>query len=174
MDNLNTDTHPISIPAKRGFWGRFLFRGMIVGGIFLVLLLAFLVAVTVPNLRRKVSPPEISGVEQVERNTSESSTSPTSGTLPASDSTSGTQPILNLDDYPHLSPKMRELTQAWLDQCAKTDKALDTITDPTLRAQVRTYLKEQRKIQAFLNLPLEWDNLRFPPSIGQGSGRIKV
>ncbi len=162
MDNLNTDTHPTSIPAKRRFWGRFLFRGMLVGGIFLVLLLTFLVAVTVPNLRREVAPPEISGPGQVERNTSESSTSPTLGTLTVTDSTSGTQSFLNLDDYPHLSPKMRELTQAWLDRVSGTDKVLETIPDPVKRDQARTFLKEQReKIHAVLALPQNRDRQAF-------------
>jgi hypothetical protein len=158
---MNTPHSP-SIPEKLGFWRRFLFRGILIGGIGLILLLAFLIVITVPNLRREVAPPEISGPEQAERNrnASPSSTAPTSGTLSgtASDSTSGTHPILNLDDYPHLSPKMRELAQAWLDQCAKTDKALETITDPVLRAQFLEFLKKCRKnIQVFLNEPLKWD-----------------
>jgi len=136
---------------------------MLIGGIGLVFLLAFLVVLTVPNLRRKVAPPEISGPGQVERNrnASASSTGAISGTqaVTASDSTSGTHPILNLDDYPHLSPKMRELTQSWLDRCAETDKTLETITDPVLRAQILGFLKERRRIHSFLNVPLKWDEL---------------
>lgn len=164
MSDTKTPTDPVSPPPKRGFWGRLFFRGMLIGGIGGVFFLAFLVAITVPNLRREVAPPEISGPGQVERNRNASSTDPTSGTLSgtASDSTSGTHPLLNLDDYPHLSPTMRKMTQAWLDQCAETDKALDTITDPTQRAQAHEFLKDrEKKIAALLSLPLKWENLTF-------------
>jgi hypothetical protein len=64
MSNTNTQTDPVSPPPKRGFWGRFLFRGMLIGGIGLVFFLAFLVAITLPNLRREVAPPDISGPGQ--------------------------------------------------------------------------------------------------------------
>jgi len=160
MSNTNTQTDPVSPPPKRGFWGRVLFRGMLIGGIGLVLFLAFLITITLPNLRREVAPPEISGPGQVERNrnASPSSTTPTSGTL----SGTAADSLLNLDDYPHLSPTMRKLTQAWLDQCAETDKALETISDPTQRAQALEFLKDrEKKIAALLSLPLEWENLTF-------------
>jgi hypothetical protein len=132
---------------------------MLIGGICLVFLLAFLIAVTIPNLRREVAPPEISGPEQAERNRTAPSTVATSGTL-VSDAalTSGTRPFLNLDNFPHLSPTLRRLTQAWLDRIPATDKALETISDPVLRAQIRAFLMESRQIQAYLNLPLTWDN----------------
>jgi len=139
---------------------------MLIGGIGGVFFLAFLVVITVPNLRREVAPPDISGPGQVERNrnTSPSSMAFTSGTLSAtaSDSTSGTHPFLNLDDYPHLSPKMRELTQAWLDQASETDKVLETIPDPVEHDQARAFLKEQReKIHAVLALPQNRDRQAF-------------
>jgi hypothetical protein len=166
MANLDAKTDTPSVPEKRGFWGRFLFRGMLIGGIGLVFFLAFLIAVTVPNLQLEVSPPEISGPEQAERNrnASPSSTAPTSGTLSgtASDSTSGTQPILNLDDYPHLSPTMRKFTQVWLDQCEETRKVCEKISDPALRAQTLASLqKGWEKMRVLLNLPLKWDDQTF-------------
>jgi hypothetical protein len=134
---------------------------MLIAGIGLVFLLTFLIAITVPNLRREVAPPEISEPGQVERNrnASPSSTAPTSGTLSgrASDSTSGTHPLLNLDDYPHLSPTMRKMTQVWLDQLSVTDKSLETISDPVQRAQLLEFLEKcRRNTQAFLNEPLRW------------------
>jgi len=151
---------PPSPAPKRGF-RRFLFWTTLTSGTLLCLFIAFLIAITVPNLRREVAPPEISGPEQVGRNASDPSTSPTSNTLSVSASTSGTQSFLNLDDFPHLSPTMRKLTQAWLDQYAETDKALDSITDPVLRAQALEFLKDRTKMRAFLNLPREWGNQSY-------------
>jgi len=127
----------------------------------LLLVVGLLVAITIPNLRREVAPPEISGPEQVERNTAKSSAPPTSRTLTVASPTSATQPLLNLDDFPHLSPKMRELAQAWLDQCSETNKALDAIADPTLRAQASACLKDRDRMRAFLNRPLNWDGKKF-------------
>ncbi len=149
MADSNANPGLPSTSPRRGFWRRLLFRGILVGGVCVVLFLIFLIAITVPNLRREVTPPEISGPGQVERNESVPSTPPSSGT----------QPFLNLDDYPHVSPTLRKLAQAWLDRVPETDKTLDTITDPALRAQVREFLKERRRIQTFLNLPLKWDKL---------------
>ncbi len=160
MNELDTNPGPSSSPPpQRGFWRRLFLRGLLVGGIGLVLLFACLIAITVPNLRCEVTPPEISGPEQVERNRTASSTAAPSGTLTSdAASTSGTRPLLNLDDYPHLSPTLRRLTQAWLDQLPATDKAFETISDPVLRAQIRAFLLESRQIQAYLNIPLTRDN----------------
>jgi hypothetical protein len=125
--------------------------------------LVFLLSITLPDLRRKVTPPEISGPERgtVSQDSSKAVSSPTSGTLSVSGDTFGILGSLNLDDFPHLSPKMRELAQGWLDQCEETSKALDAITDPVLRAQALGYLKDREKVWAFLNRPLEWGHQGF-------------
>jgi phosphoglycolate phosphatase-like HAD superfamily hydrolase len=155
------DIHSAS-PVKRGGWGRFLFRIIRWGGICLFLFLAFLIAITVPNLRREVAPPEISGPEQVARNATKSPASPTSSTLTVSSPTSGTQPLLNLDDFPHLSPTMRKLAQGWVDECAETDRLIAAISDPALRAQALSLLKDREtRMLAFLNLPLEWESQSY-------------
>jgi len=137
---------------------------MVLGGISLLFLgLLLLIGLTLPDLRREVAPPEISGPGRgaVSPDSSENSLSPTSGTLSVSGDTSGTFGPLNLDDFPHLSPKMRKLAQSWLDQCEETSRALDTITDPALRAQALGYLKDREKVWAFLNRPLEWGRQGF-------------
>jgi hypothetical protein len=53
------------------------------------------------------------------------------------------------------------MTQEWLDRCAETDRALAAIADPALRAQMAELLKDRGNMRAFLNLPLEWENLPF-------------
>ena len=148
-----------SIRPKPRF-GRYL-RWVMFGATAVVFLFcAFLIAITVPNLRREVAPPEISGVEQVARNAAKPSAPPTPRTLSGSAdvSTSGTRP-LNLDDFPHLSPTMRKLAQGWLDQCAETDRLIAALSDPALRAQALSLLKDREtRMRAFLNLPLEWES----------------
>jgi hypothetical protein len=117
--NANSDNTP-STPPKRGGWRRLFLWGALAGGVVFVLLLIILIALTVPNLRREVAPPEVSGAHRVtqSQNSPEHLTLPTSGTLSVSVSTSGTQPF-NLDDFPHLSPTMRKMTQEWLDQIGR-------------------------------------------------------
>jgi hypothetical protein len=144
---------------KRGLW-RFFLWGIGLGGGGLLLFGIFLVSITIPNLRREVAPPEVSGPEQTQRNAAQSPVSPTSRTLTVSSPTSGTQPLLNLDDFPHLSPRMRELAQSWLDRCSETDKALDSIADPVLRVQALALL-DRKKAKMWLNFPLEWGNRTF-------------
>jgi hypothetical protein len=84
-----------------------------------------------------------------------------SKTLSSETFTSGTLTTLNLDDYPHLSPKMRELAQTWFDQYRKTIEALDAIPDPALRAQAAATLENRWKMQLFLKLSLEWGNQTY-------------
>jgi len=158
--NANSNT-PTSPPTKRGGWRRLFFWGFLASGGGLFVLLVFLISVTVPNLRREVPPPDISGPQQVSQSQS-SPDHPTSKTLSISSPTSGTQSFLNLDEFPLLSPKMRKLTQAWLDQLDTTSQALETISDPAQRAQVLAYLTASReRIREILNLPLKWDNQTF-------------
>jgi hypothetical protein len=154
-----------SLPPKKHF-GRFLLWIALGGGLCLFLFLALLVVITTPNLRREVTPPEISGVKQKGR-WSGASDSPTSRTLPPSGGvTSGTQSRLNLDDFQHLSPKMRTLAQAWLEQCAETDKALDSVADPALRARIAAFLEGRvEKMRTFLNFPLEWGDQPFQKTL---------
>ncbi len=143
------------------------FLWILLGGIFLVFLgVVLLIGNALPDLSREVAPPEISGPERVavSRDSSKDTSVPTSGTLSVSGDSPGTSGSLNLDDFPHLSPKIRELAQAWLDQCEKTSRALDTITDPALRAQAVGYLKT-RKIRGFLNLPLEWGTCPYKEAL---------
>jgi hypothetical protein len=140
---------------------------MLLGSLSLVLFgLVLLIGVTLPDLRREIAPPEISGPERVavSQDSSKAALAPTSGTLSVSGDTFGTSGSLHLDDFPHLSPKMRELGQAWLDQCEETSRALDAITDPALRAQAVEYLKT-RKIRGFLNLPLEWGTCPYKEAL---------
>jgi hypothetical protein len=76
-------------------------------------------------------------------------------------STSATQAQENLDDFPHLSPTLRNLARVWFERCAETDKAIETIPDLTLRRQAIVFLEGRReKMRAFLNFPLEW---KSPP-----------
>ncbi|HNY29045.1 MAG TPA: hypothetical protein PKH31_16860, partial [Candidatus Sumerlaeota bacterium] len=152
-------------PPKKHF-GRFLLWAALVGGLCLFLFLVLLVAVTTPNLRREAAPPEISGPKQRER-LSGASDSPTSKALPPSGGvTSGTHPLLNLDEFPYLSPKMRELAQAWLDQSAETDRALDSVADPVLHARIAAFLKGRgAKMRTFLNFPLEWGDQPFQKTL---------
>jgi hypothetical protein len=151
--NGATSGTPTSSSPKRGFWRRFFLWGFLGGGILFGIFLVFLVSITLPDLRREVAAPEISGAGRVAVSQDSSKT--------ALALTSGTFGSLNLDDFPHLSPKMRELAQAWLDQCEETSRALDSITDPALRAQALGFLKGREEMRAFLNLPLEWDPEKF-------------
>jgi hypothetical protein len=137
---------------------------MLLGAISLVLFgLVFLIGITLRDGRREVAPPEISGPGRVavSQDFSKDASVPTSGTLSVSGDTLGTSGSLNLDDFAHLSPTMRKLAQAWLDQCEETSRALDSITDPVLRAQALGYLKDREKVWAFLNRPLEWGRLGY-------------
>jgi hypothetical protein len=131
--------------------------GLVSGGLFL-LFLGFVVVIAVPTLRRELPPPEISGPDRVSRNASVPPPLETPGTATGSSSrpTSGTHTLLNLDDFPHLSPTMRNLTRDWLDQCAETDQALEAIPDPALRARAVALLKNRGKINELLSRPLEW------------------
>jgi hypothetical protein len=118
----------------------------------------FLVSITLPNLR-EATPPEISGPSQGSPSQS-SLDSPTYRTLTVD--TSGKPGIPRLDDYPHLSPPMRELVRTWIAQCEETNQALDTITDPAQRAQVIAFLTNGREnMRKFLNCPLEWEELPY-------------
>jgi len=159
--NSNTSLSP---SPKRGGWRRLFLWGLLGGGLLFFLLTVFLISITLPNLR-EATPPEISGPHQMAQSQKPSnhSTSPTSATQSISTSTSETQSLLNLDDFPHLSPKMRELTQAWLEQHEKIRQAIEAqITDPVLRAQMLAKLKDrQEKVWALLNLPLEWENQTY-------------
>jgi len=121
----------------------------------------FLLAVTLPNLYRDLPTPQISGPQQIARNASEY---PPSNTQTTDASTSETVATLNLNDFPHLSPTLRSLTQAWLDQCTETDLVVSAITDADLRAQALEFLKHRGKMRLFLNLPLEWENLTYEES----------
>ncbi|HPS03555.1 MAG TPA: hypothetical protein PLA90_18635, partial [Candidatus Sumerlaeota bacterium] len=152
----NQDGTP-PVRRKNGVW-RVCKWPLLVGGGGLFLFGIFLIAISLPNLCGELPPPEISGPERVARKTSDSPDPGISGTGGVSSSapTSTTHSLLNLDDFPHLSPTMRNLTQDWLDQCAETDQALAAITDPALRAQAAALLKNRGEINAFLNLPLEW------------------
>jgi len=160
--NQNPDS-PLSPSPKRGLGRRLFLWGLLAVGLLFFLLTVFLISITLPNLR-EATPPEISGPHQVaqSQNLSNHPTSPTSQTLSVSTSTSGTQ-SLSLDDFPHLSPRMRELTQDWLEKHEEMRQAIETqITDPVLRTQALTKLKDlQEKVRAFLNLPLEWENLTY-------------
>jgi hypothetical protein len=159
---------------KRPF--RRFFIWMVLGGISLLFLgLVLLIGLTLPDLRREVTPPEISGPQRVvpSSDSSKNASFPTSGTLSVSGDTSGTSGSLNLDDFPHLSPKMRELAQVWLDRCEETSQALDAITDPALRAQALGYLKT-RKIRGFLNLPLEWRTCPYKEALQHVIGDYRV
>lgn len=165
-ENGATADAPASPSPKRGFWRRLFLWGLQGGGVLFGVLGVFLIGIALPDLRREVAPPEISGPERValSPDSSKNTFSPTTGTLSVSGDASGTSGSLNLDDFPHLSPKMRELAQAWLDQCEETSQALDTITDPALRAQAVEYLKK-RKIREFLNLPLEWGTCPYKEAL---------
>lgn len=167
-DNTNAES---ATRRKSGFWRVFKWAALAAGG-GLVLLLGFVVVVAVPELRREVPPPEISGPDRVASKPSDLPSSSTSTTRSVDPPISGTSAILNLDDFPHLSPTMRSLTQAWLDQCAETDRALDRISDPTLRAQAAAFLENRKKIRALLNLPLEWDELEYREVV-QKAERLK-
>jgi len=165
MTESNANRNASFSPAPKRGVRRFLLWMVLAGGGSLFLFGVFLVAITVPNLRCEVAPPEISGLEQVARNASDH---PTSNTLsvstlsPSVPPTSGTQSLLNLDDFPHLSPTMRTLAQAWLDRCAENDRLLDTLSDPAQRDLVLAILmKGREKISALLNLPLRWDGQKF-------------
>jgi hypothetical protein len=160
---IELDSTPPPQPKKR--FGRVLLWVALLGAVVLFLCTTLLVAITTPTLRREVKPPVISGPQQVSRS-SGILDRPTSNTLSASTPTSGTQAFLNLDEFPHLSPKMRELTQAWLDRCAETDNALDSITDPALRARAAAFLKGRvEKMRMFLNFPLEWEGQPYQKTL---------
>jgi hypothetical protein len=136
-------------------------------GFLLFLFLVFLFATVIPDLCRRVPPPYISGQNTTESEAPDSSpietekdgSDPTSWTLPVA--SSGDPSLLNLDDFPYLSPKIKGLAQAWLDQCAETSQALETIPDPIEREQARVLLKEREKIHAVLALPENWDRKTF-------------
>jgi len=153
---------PPSPPARRFHSVRFWTN---VGcGFFLFLFLVFLFITVIPDLCRRVPPPEISGRNATESEPPDSDPIETGKDGP--DATSRTLAVTlslpNLDDFPSLSPRMKELARTWLDQCAETSQALAAISDPVEREQARAYLKEQReKIHAILALPGNWDRQAF-------------
>ncbi|HNY29211.1 MAG TPA: hypothetical protein PKH31_17700, partial [Candidatus Sumerlaeota bacterium] len=123
---------------KRGFWRRLFLWGLLGGGVLFGVLGVFLIGIALPDLRREVAPPEISGMEQIARvdNTRETprlDDAPTSKT--AALDLSG-QVVLNLDDFPHLSPTMRREAETWI-KTWNTRIVPDTlaIEDPVLRNQ---------------------------------------
>lgn len=164
--NPNSNTG-VSVPAKRGGWRRLFLWSVLTGAVLFVSFLILLTVLTVPNLRRDVAPPEVSGAHRVSRRTIPESP----GVLPSASSESAIAPsrppsggpsLFNLDDFPHLSPTMRTLSQAWLDQCGETSRALDSIPDPDRRNQMLHFLKIRKdKMRAFLNAPLEWKDQTF-------------
>jgi hypothetical protein len=162
MTEPHANTSPSSALKRRG-WQRLFLWGILAGGGILFLFGVFLAAITVPNLRREVAPPEISGPEQVERNAAEDPASPASRSQSVSASTSATQSLqMDPDDFPHLSPKMRELTRSWFERCAETDRLLGAISDPAQRALALAILAKGRENRrALLNLPLRWDDQTF-------------
>jgi hypothetical protein len=137
---------------------------MALGGISLLFMgLLLLIGLTLPDLRREVTPPEISGVEQIARvdNTRETprlDDAPTS--KKAALDLSG-QVVLNLDDFPHLSPAMRREMETWI-KTWNTRIVPDTlvIKDPVLRNQNWEVLSRYVEvIRSYLNLPLEWGKI---------------
>jgi hypothetical protein len=162
MTNPNPDPNPSSSPSpKRGLGHRLFLWGLLGGGFLFLLMALFLISITLPNLR-EVPPPEISGPHQVVQSQKplNSPTSPTSQTLTVD--ASGKPGIPRLDDFSHLSPPMRELVRTWIARCEETNQALDTIPDPTLRAQVIAFLTNGREnLRKFLNCPLEWGKLPY-------------
>ncbi len=152
-----------STSSKRGFWRR-LFRWCLLGGgIFFGVFLVFLVKITLPDLRREVAPPEISGPEQIARvdNTREN---PQLGDAPTSKTAALDQSgrvILDLDDFPHLSPTMRREAETWV-RTWNTRIVPDilAIEDPDLRKQKWDLTSEYIEIlRSHLNLPVEWETL---------------
>lgn len=136
-------------------------------GFLLFLFLVFLFTTVIPDLCRHVPPPEISGQNTTESEapdsepieTGKDGPDATSRTLAVASSNDPALP--NLDNFPSLSPRMKGLAQAWLDQCAETSQALETISDPVEREQARALLKEREKINALLALPGNWDRQAF-------------
>jgi hypothetical protein len=167
MPDSNPDSNPgVSVPAKRGGWRRFFLWSALTGAVLVVSFLILLTVLTVPNLRREVAPPEVSGTHRIGRTAPESPS-----VLPPASSESATSPsqvsaktpsLFNLDDFPHLSPTMRTLSQAWLDQCEETSRALDSIPNPELRDRMLQFLRIRKdKMRAFLNAPLKWEDQTF-------------
>jgi hypothetical protein len=160
-----------SIPPKRRLWIHLFLWGFLGGGILFSGFLVFLIRLTLPDLRREGTPPEISGTEQIARVDNNEKTlrpdnAPTSRTAVLDQSG---RVVLNLDDFPHLSPTMRQFAEAWVEAWNETIRKIEVIDEPVLRGQLLE--KMSRYADAFkslLDFPVEWEKNSY------GTSRDKI
>jgi hypothetical protein len=145
-------------------------------GVFLLFSLG-LIGISLPNLTQKVSPPEISGPRQLERiaQNGEVSRTDKNGETPRPDDepTSRTvivdasgREVLNLRDFPHLSPTMQLLTEEWIVAWKELEKIAKVDNDSTNSARARQRLFQiAQYIQGYLNFPLEWGNISYQKAL---------
>ncbi len=153
---------------KKWFW-RLLIGG--VAGFGLVCL--GLIAISLPNLTREVVPPVISGPRQLEKveQSREMSHSDENRETPSTDDTptsrtiivdAAGQEILNLRDFPHLSPTMRYLAEEWIVAWKELEEAIGANTGSATPSQIRQKLLQSvEDFKACLNLPLEWGKMSY-------------
>jgi len=145
-------------------------------GVFLIGSLV-LIGISLPNLTREVSPPEISGPRQLEKTArdgettrpGEDETTPRPDDAPTSRTVildaSGRE-ILNLRDFPHLSPTMRYLAEEWIVAWKELNLEAGTVSDSTTRTLIQE--KMQRLVEGmkrYWDLPRAWENATHHDSI---------
>lgn len=145
-------------------------------GVFLLVSLS-LIGISLPNLTREVSPPEISGPRQIKKiapngettRPGENETTPRPDDAPTSRTVildaSGRE-ILNLRDFPHLSPTMRLLAEEWITAWKELEKIAEADSDSTTSARAQQKLVQTAQyIPGYLNFPLEWGKISYQEAL---------
>jgi len=163
--DMNEERKPSPAFWKKRLW-RLVFWTL---GTFLLVSLGLL-ALSLPDLTRKVAPPVISGSHPFEKTpqNGEVSRPDENGETPRTDDTptsrtvlvdASGQEILNLRDFPHLSPTMRYLAEEWFVAWKELEKIAEVDSDLATRTLIQE--KMQRLVEGmkrYLDLPLAWKN----------------
>ncbi len=165
------ESSPPPDPWKKRLW--YLLFGVIGGTFLLYCLFSFwLRSISDPNLNREIPPPEISGSSQAEKimqngEMLRSDDRPTSNTVIVD--ASGRE-ILNLGDFPHLSPTMRYLAETWVGAWNVLDRGMEANKNSSNIPRIRQKMFQGAEaFKEYLNFPLKWGRTSYQDAeIGEG------
>jgi hypothetical protein len=165
-------------PGKKKKW----FWRLLIGGLAAFGLVSLgLIGISLPDLTRKVSSPVISGPRQLEKTARDGETAlpDGNGETPRSDDapTSRTvlvdasgREILNLRDFPHLSPTMRYLAEEWIVAWKELAPAQDLDQESTTTLYIQEKIgKSVEAFRQYLNLPQEWEKIPYQEALDKES-----